>query len=314
MSTETAAVAAPAPVSEAPTDNTAEEAELTAEETAEAEAELKAKADPKATKKAPASSKRKYSPKVNGRQMDIEFDPNDDAEMLKYLQKAMAADEKFQEAAALRKNVEQLVSELKSNPRGVLSHPELGIDIKKFAEDILNEEIKELQKTPQQKELEALQKQLETEKKQRESLEEGKRAAEMARLEEQAFKQFDDDITSALEKYPNLPKSPYVVKRIADTMIEAINLGYKDATITDIMPIVEQQISGEIQKMFETMPEELMEQLIGKNNLSRLRKTRLAKMKKVDTAQQIKSTGKTSDSEKKKEEKPIRFRDMFGSF
>lgn len=314
MSTEAAApVAAPAPaVSEAPVDNAAEEAELVAEEAAEQEADPKAKAAK--GKEAPKSSKRKYSPKVNGRQMDIELDPNDDAEMLKYLQKAIAADEKFQEAAALRKNVEQLVAELKSNPRGVLSHPELGIDIKKFAEDILNEEIQELQKSPEQKQLEALQKQLEVEKKQREGLEEAKRNAEMARLEEQAFKQFDDEITGALEKYPNLPKSPYVVKRIADTLIEAINLGYKDASVIDVMPIVEQQISGEIQKMFETMPEELMEQLIGKNNLSRLRKTRLAKMKKVETAQQVKSTGKTSKDADKKNEKPVRFQDMFGKF
>lgn len=312
MSNESSEIAAPAPVpvSEAPVDNAAEEAELSAEETAEVEAELKAKAD----KKPPVSSKRKYSPKVNGRQMDVEFDPNDDVEMLKYLQKAMAADEKFQEAAALRKNVEQLVAELKSNPRGVLSHPELGIDIKKFAEDILNEEIQELQKSPEQKQLEALQKQLGEEKTQREKLEESKRNAEMSRLEEQAFKQFDDDITSALEKHPTLPKSPYVIKRIADTLIEAIGLGYKDATVHDIMPIVEQQISGEIQKMFETMPEELMEQLIGKNNLGRLRKSRLSKMKKVETAQQVKSTGKSSKDAEKKVDKPVRFQDMFGKF
>lgn len=307
--TTTAAPAATAPVSEAAPAETSEAELLNAEQQEEAEEAAKTKA------KAPvASSKKKYSPKVNGRQVDVEFDPSNDEEVLKYLQKAMASDEKFQEAAQLRKNVEALVQELKSNPRGVLSHPELGIDIKKFAEDILNEEIQELQKTPEQRQLEALQKQLGDEKKQREQLEAAKTQAEMSRLEEAAFKQFDDEITGALENYPNLPKSPYVIKRIADTMIEAVNRGYKDVSVNDIMPIVEGQISGEIQRMFETMPEEVMEKLIGKQNLTRLRKKRLAGMKKpIDTAQSVKNTGKTS-ADKKTAEKPVKFKDLFGNF
>lgn len=296
-----------APVSEAnPAESTEEEVEaLTAEEAAE-EAAKEAKA------KEAKPSKRKYSPKVNGRQVDVEFDPTNDEEMLKYLSKAMAADEKFQEAAALRKNVEQLVNELKSNPRGVLSHPELGLDLKKFAEDILNEEIEEMQKSPEQKELEKLRKELETKTKRETELEEAKRTAEMERLQEQAFKQFDDDITAALQN-STLPKSPYVVKRIADTMIEAVNMGYTNASVQDILPIVEQQISGEIQKMFETMPEETMEKLIGKSNLSRLRKSRLAKMKTApDTAKSAKETGQKGKD--KEDVKSVKFSDMFGRF
>jgi len=233
--------------------------------------------------------------------------------MLTYLQKALAADQKFEEAASLRKNVEYLVNELKTNPKAILSHPEFGIDIKKFAEDIINEEIEEMQKTPEQKELEALRKQLDEEKKAKDQLEESKRTAEMERLQEQAFKQFDDELTSALES-SKLPKSPYVVKRIADTLIEAVNLGYTDANVNDVLPIVEQQISGEIQKMFETMPEELMEQLIGKNNLSRLRKKRLTQMKKpIQSANSIKDTGKKADKDKKEADK-VRFNDMFTRF
>jgi hypothetical protein len=304
-------VSAPAAgsVDTSPVDASASEG---SEEVEGSEEEVAAAAKPNT---APVSSKRKYSPKVNGRQVDVEFDPNDDAEMLKYLQKAMASDEKFQEAAQLRKNVEALVHELKTNPRGVLSHPELGLDIKKFAEDILNEEIQELQKSPEQKAMEQLQKQLDGAKKETEKLSNEKRQAEMARYEEQAFKQFDDEITGALEKYPNLPKSPYVVKRIADTMIEAVTLGYKDISINDIMPIVESQISGEIQKMFETMPEEVMEGLIGKQNLDRMRLKRLSNGKKAPatTVKSIKSTGKTS-TDKKSAEKQVRFKDLFGSF
>lgn len=292
-----------APITEAQAPEASEEDPALLE--AEAAEEL---VEPKKEEK--PKGKKKYSPKVNGRQLEVEIDPENDEEMLKYLSKALAADEKFQEAASLRKNVELLVEQLKSNPKAILSHPELGLDLKKFAEEILNEEIEEMKKSPEQKELERLKKELESKTKREQELEEQRRQSEMHRLEEQAFKQFDDEITSALSS-SSLPKSPYVVKRIADTMIEAVNMGYADVSVKDIMPIVEQQISGEIQKMFETMPEEVMEGLIGKNNLSRLRKKRLAQMK-TDTAKQVKDTGKKV--EKQEDTKPVKFKDIFGNF
>lgn len=289
------------------------EAQLNEVDAAEEAAE---QAEAAKAKEAAKSSKKKFTPKVNGRQREIELDLGNDEEILKYLSKAMAADEKFEEAASLRKNVEALVNELKSNPRGVLSHPELGLDLRKFAEDILNEEIEELKKTPEQKELEKLRKELQDKDNRLKAEEEAKRQAEMARLEEQAFKQFDDDITAALEK-SSLPKSPYVIKRIADTMIEAVNMGYKDVTVFDIMPIVENQVSGELQNMFEIMPEEVMEKLIGQKNLTRLRKRRLAtKGKPVETAQQVKEASKSNKDGKEanKGDKPVKFKDIFGNF
>lgn len=300
-----------APVSEE-TPVTNESVDESAEEVSE---EIEASAEEAPVKEEPKkSSKKKYTPKVNGRQMEVEIDPENEEEMLKYIQKALAADQKFQEAASLRKNVEYLVNELKSNPRAILSHPEFGIDLKQFAQEILNEEIEEMKKTPEQKELERLKKELEVKTKREQELEEARREAEMEKLREQSFKQFDDELTDALSK-SSLPKSPYVVKRIADTLIEAVNLGYTDASVYDVLPIVEQQISGEIQNMFASAPEEVLEQLIGKNNMTRLRKNRLSKMKKpIETANQVKETGKKSEKSDNKESEKIKFNDIFTPF
>jgi hypothetical protein len=313
-----AASAAPAPVADtAPVSDTAPAGTESEDIEAELDAALEepeVKASAKEQKAAAKAAKKKYTAKVNGRQQEVEIDLSNDEEVLRYIQKAMASDEKFQESAVLRKNVEMLVNELKTNPRGVLSHPELGLDLKKFATDILNEEMEDMKKTPEQKELEKLKKELEVKTKKEQDAEERARQAEMQRLEEQAFKQFDDEITQALTS-STLPKSPYVVKRIADTMIEAVNLGYTNVGVKDIMPIVESQIQKEIQSMFETMPEEVMEGLIGANNLSRLRKKRLAAMKKpVDTANSVKATGQKSDGKNKEADKPVKFKDIFGSF
>src|SRR5690606_30231940 len=144
--------------------------------------------------------------------------------------KAMAADEKFQEAAMTRKQAEQLVTLLRENPLAVLKHPELGLDVKALATQILNQELDEMQKSPEQKKLEEMERQLKDREELLKKIEEEKRQAEMSRLQAEAYQQIDEDITNALSN-TDLPKSPYVVKRIADAMIEAVNLGYEDVKV-----------------------------------------------------------------------------------
>ena len=127
-----AAPAAPA-AALAPTDPSnampgGDEAEgLSPEELAE---EIKADAKVEEVK----SQKKKYQLKVNNKVRDIELDLGNDEEVQKYLQKAMGADERFQEAAQVRKQMDQLIHELKTNPMAILKHKALGLDIKKMAE------------------------------------------------------------------------------------------------------------------------------------------------------------------------------------
>lgn len=301
-------VSSEAPVSEVAPENSVEESEVVETSEEEEQPKLEAKPEP------PKSSKKVFTPKVNGKQHKVELDLSNEEEIMKYLSQALGAQEKFQEAAALRKNVDTLIHAMKTDLKGVLSHPDLGIDLKKFAEDILNQEIEELQKSPEQKELEKLRKELESRTAREKQLEEEKRTAEMSRLQEQAFKQFDDDLTEALSQ-STLPKTPYVIKRAADLMIEATNLGY-DVGVKDIMPILEKQVLSELQTMFEISPEETMEKIIGEKNLNRWRQKRLSqKSKPVQTASSIKSTGNTSSKkEETKEEAKKKFSDLFGSF
>jgi hypothetical protein len=226
----------------------------------------------------------------------------------------MASDEKFQEAAFLRKNVEALMHELKTNPRAILSHPDLGIDIKKLAEEVLNDELKEMEMTPEQKKVAEMEKKLKEYEEDRKKHEDQLREAEIAKLEEQAFQQLDDQVTQALTS-STLPKSPYVVKRITDAMIEAVGLGYIDVTAAQVMPYVEEQITNEIQRLFEQSPDEVMEKLINKNRLDSYRKAKVtkSKAKAIETAKQVKDTGSKATSPKKEEPK-LTFDKMFGKW
>lgn len=306
--------AAPAP-SSASAESTAPETVETEIDASESEDEGQEEAASEAAaKKTAAALKKKFNLKVNNKNKEIELDLSNDEEIQRYLQKAMAADEKFQEAAFLRKNVEALMHELKTNPRAILQHPDLGIDIKKLAEDVLNEELKEMEMTPEQKKVAEMEKKLKEYEEERKKLEDQAREAEIAKLEEQAFQQLDDQVTEALST-SSLPKSPYVVKRITDAMIEAVGLGYIDVTAAQVMPYVEEQITNEIQRLFEQSPDEVMEKLINKKRLDSYRKSRVAKSKAkaVETAKQVKDTGSKTEAQKKEEEK-VTFKQMFGKW
>lgn len=308
-----AAVESSAPVDESKGSETIEEVELSPEEAA-AEAKEAAKEEAKALKK-------KYQLKVNNKVKDLELDLSNDEEIQKYLQKAMAADEKFQEAAMLRKQVEQLVAELKSNPLAILKHPQLGIDVKALAQQVLNEEIEDMSLTEEQKKIRELETKLKEKEEKEKQIEEERTASERARLEQQAMQDLDDQITTVLSK-SNLPKSPYVVRRIADSMLAAMDMGYKDVTPEQVLPFVEEQILGEINRLFESAPEDMfdkvMENVVGKKHLDKYRKTKVAKSKpkaQTTTAAQVKDSGASvKPKEEKKQEEPKRFKDMFKTF
>jgi hypothetical protein len=269
-----------------------------------------------AEKKAEQSLRKKYSLKVNNKIKDIELDLNNDAEIQKYLQKALAADEKFQEAANIKKGFAALIEQIKTDPIAILTHPDIGVDVKALATQVLAKEMEELEKSPEQKRIEELERKLKEKEEYEKKLEEERRQAELAKLEEEAVAELDLQITKALEK-SDLPKSPYVVKRIADTMYNAMRLGYSDVTVEQIMPYVEEQITSELQALFDAAPDQtakkLMEKFVGKKNLDRVRKASLAKAKPT-SIKSVPDTGAVpkEKGDKKEEIETISVRNLLG--
>jgi hypothetical protein len=268
--------------------------------------------------------KKKYQLKVNNKMRDIELDLGNDEEVQKYLQKAMGADERFQEAATVRKQMEQLINELKTNPMAILKHKALGLDVRKLAEQVMNEEIEELSLTEEQKKIRQLEASLKEREDRDKTREEELQQARREQLEQAAADELDKGISDALNA-SNLPKSPYVVKRVTDAMITAIELGYKNVTVDQVMPFVEEQMMGELQRLFEEAPEDtadkLLERFVGKKSLDRYRSNKVKKARAkapTETASKIVDSGKkveaTTKDKNKAEEKKVRFKDMFGTF
>lgn len=253
--------------------------------------------------------------KVDGREIeeDLPFEIPDDPEAVEYmkrqLQMARMGSKRAQEYAQLEKEIKELITEGTKNPRKLLK--ELNIDERELARQIIEQEIENSQKSPEQLEKERIEQELKSLKEEREREKQQFEQKEFERLQEQAYEKYDQQMTMALEK-SNLPKEPYVVKKIADYMLVALQEGY-DVSADDVIPLVKQELEKDIQTLIGAMPDEALEQFLGKQRLANFRKKNLAKAKEavaVSSAKAVKDTGgKTSVKEP---EKKISYKDFFG--
>ncbi len=231
--------------------------------------------------------------KVDGKEQNVEFDPNDDEFLTRELQKSRAFEKRAQEYSQLEKEVRSFIEDLRKNPKKVLSDPNIGLDIKKLAAEIIEEEITNSQKSPEQLAKEKLEGELKSLKEEREKEKEEMQKKEFERLQEREFERYDTLMTKSLEK-SDLPKSPYVVSKMADYLIMGIQNGI-DVTPDDVLPLVREEIQNDIKQMFAVMPDEVIENIVGKDIFSRIRKKNIAKTKAppVPVNKLVKDTGGT---------------------
>lgn len=262
---------------------------------------------------------RKLKLKVDGQELEEElpFELDDNPEAVEYmtrqLQLSKAAQKRMAESSQLQKEVKYFLEELRKNPKKVLADPSIGIDVKQLAAQIIEEEIANAQKSPEQLEKERLENELKALQEEREREREEAREKEFARLQEIEYERYDTLISKAIET-SDLPKSPYVVKKIADYMLLGLNEGI-DVSPEDVLPLVRDEIQNDLRDMFAVMPDEVIEKIVGKDVFNRVRKKNVAKAKSApqpvksaikDTGASAKASASATDAQKKT------FRDFFG--
>lgn len=286
------------------------------EESEEEEGESEEEEESKEEKKAKEEARKAWKLKVGGKEVEI----TDEEELIKRAQMGYSADEKWQEAAKMRKELESFVKVLQTNPTAALE--QLGYNVDELAESHIQRRIEEMQKSPEEIEREKLQREIEELRQREKAREEELRAKEMEQVQEKYAMQIENEISDALDSSKTLPKSPYVVKRIADALLLAMNNGYHDVQVSDVLPVVESDIKSEIQDMFSAMPEEVVESIVGKNTLNKLRKRRVKKAKQAPKKPKVEPTGRAeinAAKEKQANKKPEKMsaKDFFkniGSF
>lgn len=243
---------------------------------------------------------KKFKLKVDGKEIEEEIDLSDEEGLTKRFQLGKAAQKRMQEATELKKAAEEFIDMLRTNPRRVLSDPNISVDLKKLAQEIINEEIENASKSPEQLEKEKLQKELEELREKYKKDEEERKKNSFERLQAEQEEKIQNDIEGAL-KTSNLPKTPYTVRKMAEMMMLALQNNI-DLSPKDLVPLLRKQMSTDIKDLFSASGDEVLEELLGKDNISRLRKRTVAKVKEqqvAQTANSVKQTGTEGKSEKK---------------
>lgn len=256
---------------------------------------------------------KEFQLKVNGKVVNKKIDLSDENALKNELQLSAAARQAMQEAANLKKLYESEVSRLKQDPFSVLA--ELGLDPDQLAEMRIQQRIEEMKKSPEQIEREKIQAELQAAREEANRLKAEREAEQFEKLKDQAAAQIETEIEQALDSHKTLPKSRHIVKRIADSMLWAINNGYEDVTAEDVMPLVEKEWRDEMSRLMDDSPEDVLEQLIGQRNIERLRAKRLNALatSNTKTASSVKPTAGSIQKQEEKPREKIKQRDFFRS-
>lgn len=268
------------------------------------------------TKKAvEAAAKKAYKLKVGGKDVEV-----DESELLKRAQMGYSADQKWQEAAQMRKQMDAFINLLQTDPAKALA--QMGHDVDKLAEDRIKARIEEMQKSPEQLEREKAQRELQELKAEREKEKADAQEREKQRVQEQFAIEIENDISAALDNNEyGFPKTPYVVKRIADTMIMFLSEGIrtnneklKKVTAKDVLPLVKDELQAEQREMYALSPDEVFEQLVGKERLNKYRRNKIKKTAtKPTSVSDVKPTGQKelAKAQEEKVKEKVKAKDFF---
>ena len=232
----------------------------------------KAETEPKedtAAEKAVAALKKL---KVKGKEIEV-----DDAQYHSYAQKGAAATQTWEEAAKMRKDAENFVHLLKTDPLKILKDPNLGLDFRKIAEDYLWEQLQDEQMSPEQKAQRDQQRELEKYRKaeqDRRAKEDGDRQKE---LHSKYAQDYDKRISAALAT-SGLPKTTGTVRRMVEYMSHDVKLGLSRDP-SDYVDMVREDYMRDIQELFGSTDGDTMLKFLGEEGSKKIRASDLKRLK-----------------------------------
>ncbi len=243
---------------------------------------------------------RKFKVKVNGEEIEV-----DESELVAGYQTRKAADEKFREAAMSKKQAEEFISLLKTNPKKVLENPALGLDLRQFAEQYLYEQLeKELEEdglTDDQKELRKYKAILEEQENQKKAQQQEEETKQAQALRDKYTQDYSKQITDALGT-SGLPKSEHTVKRMAFYMHQGLQRGI-NVSASDVVDMVRQDYINEQKSLFGGLDADALIKILGDETANKIRKWDVSRVKGTKSQPKTpdeQGTAKVRETESKK--------------
>lgn len=223
---------------------------------------------------------------VDGEEMVFDLDDPKQSEKLRTLvQKESTSQKRMRDASEKEKNllererqISEIVEMIEKDPRHYLKTR--NVNVPELAASILEEFLQEQEKSPEIKAQEEKDKKLKSYEEELQKLKKEKEEIEVAKLRNQTMIEIDQEITDALKKHPDIPKSKYVVGRIAAYLKDALNNGYHDVTVEDVIPFVKRRFHEEAKEIIASMHSngiDGLENFLGQDMVSALRKAKKIK-------------------------------------
>lgn len=186
------------------------------------------------------------------------------AEMERYASMGISANEKWEEAAQLRKHHDAFLKQLQSDPMSILSRQELGLDFNSLAMQHLSKQIEaelaaaeEAELTPEQRTQRQDQKELEEYRSSKRQGDEQRQAAETARANQEFEQSTRQSIQAGLQA-AGLPQTQFTWNSILQYMGSAMDAGHHEVTVEDVMPYVQRDYQASFDGLFEGEDEEVL--------------------------------------------------------
>ena len=255
---------------------------------------------------------KKFKLKIKGQEVERDYDLGNEDFLRDQFQLAERAKQEMQSGAELRKAYQREMERLKADPFSVLQ--ELGIDPEELSTGYITKKIEEMKKSPEQLANEKMTKELEEARAEAKKLKEEREAEQMTKMQQEAVVSLNAEIDKAISGHTKLPNTPMVRKKIADSMIWAMNNGFGDVTAEDVVPMVKKEMQEELNNLYEGMDADALEEYIGRKNLDKMRKKRLSTAKPVPGLSDIKPTAAGSRAQQNQQAEPakkVKARDLF---
>lgn len=218
----------------------------------------------------PTTPERKLKLKIDGKEMEMS-----ESEVISYATKARAADQRFNEAANMRKEAESILKFAKENPAEFFK--KTGMNAREWAEQFLLKEIEREAMTPEQKKNMANEEELRQYKDNEKKEAERKRNEEIAALEKTHLQSYDLMFTDALHK-SGLPKTAYTVKRMAE--LQLVNVKKKlDLNADQLAKLVREDYLSEHKALLSAYDGDQLIDFLGVDAVKKLSRAQIAKLK-----------------------------------
>lgn len=224
-----------------------------------------------------ADAKKKYKVKLENEEAEVDED-----ELVRGYQKAKASAKRFEEAARMKKQAEQLFQGLKSNT--IESLKQAGFSdqqIREMAENYLIEKYKaeeeEATLDPKDKELREAKDRLKKYEEQEKLKAQQEEQDQFVKMKQKYEAEIDAQIVDALEKN-NLPKTAYTVKRMAQYLARAVDMDL-EVSPQDVVEMVRDDYKTDLDSFLNHYDGEKLLEVLPRSVIEKVNKAQVAKAK-----------------------------------